>query len=432
MTNVGGIDWISDAYDYNTAGNVLSHTYDTSEDSPEETLYSFYGDLMDTASGGDNFTLGWDKNGNLTTGVGATLTYNWDNKLRQATKDTATINLKYDPQGNRIFKGSSANGNRKYIVDIVGDLPTILLEINPDNGSITKAYVYANSQILMQHNGTPATNNKYFYLHDRLGSVREIIDTAGDVVRHYTYGPFGETIEESNAGPQAPSNAFLFTGQYYDSETGQYYLRARQYDPVIFRFTRRDPVAGKFEEPMTLHKYLYCGNDPINKIDPWGLWAMYLTLTGSAQFVGAGGGQVGLTWDDNGNVGLITVENYGVGTPQQTLGASFGWSPVADTISDLAGWGWASGASAGWLGFEGFLGDNNIWGYEVTMGHSIIPLPVEGHLFRTKTTIEPKENFNWRDTIKEVRESWDDAMYEAQTIGEFYKWAIVGGMLDEL
>jgi hypothetical protein len=65
----------------------------------------------------------------------------WDNKLRQAAKGTETINLKYDPQGNRVFKGSSANGNRKYIVDIVGGLPTILLEINPANGSIMKSNI---------------------------------------------------------------------------------------------------------------------------------------------------------------------------------------------------------------------------------------------------------------------------------------------------
>lgn len=44
------------------------------------------------------------------------------------------------------------------------------------------------------------------------------------------------------------------------------------YDPPLMRFTSRYPVFGKFEEPMTLHKYLYCLNDPINKIDPTGLW----------------------------------------------------------------------------------------------------------------------------------------------------------------
>jgi RHS repeat-associated protein len=45
----------------------------------------------------------------------------------------------------------------------------------------------------------------------------------------------------------------MFTGQYYDTEIDQYYLRARQYDPHIARFTTRDPVFGKFQEILTLH-----------------------------------------------------------------------------------------------------------------------------------------------------------------------------------
>jgi hypothetical protein len=57
-------------------------------------------------------------------------------------------------------------------------LPTILLEINAGTGSIMKTYVYGNSQILAQHDGDYAAA-RYFYLHDRLGSVREIINTDG-------------------------------------------------------------------------------------------------------------------------------------------------------------------------------------------------------------------------------------------------------------
>jgi hypothetical protein len=42
------------------------------------------------------------------------------------------------------------------------------------------------------------------------------------------------------------------------------------YDPQLMRFTGRDPVKGDGQEPITLHKYLYCGNEPINRIDPKG------------------------------------------------------------------------------------------------------------------------------------------------------------------
>jgi hypothetical protein len=52
------------------------------------------------------------------------------------------------------------------------------------------------------------------------------------------------------------------------------------YDPGIGRFTSRDPVRGKFEEPLTLHRYLYCQNEPVANTDP------------SGEFLTAGGLQI--------------------------------------------------------------------------------------------------------------------------------------------
>jgi hypothetical protein len=49
-----------------------------------------------------------------------------------------------------------------------------------------------------------------------------------------------------------------------------YYLRARYYNPLTGRFLSRDPENGKPIDPKTLHKYLYAGGDPVNRIDPKG------------------------------------------------------------------------------------------------------------------------------------------------------------------
>ena len=61
-----------------------------------------------------------------------------------------------------------------------------------------------------------------FDVHDRLGNVRQIIDSDGDVVKYYTYKPFGEVLESSHE-PQATSNCFMFIGRRFDFVTGLYY-----------------------------------------------------------------------------------------------------------------------------------------------------------------------------------------------------------------
>ena len=132
-----------------------------------------------------------------------------------------------------------------------------------------KSYIYENSRIIAQRNGGQ-TAAKYFYVNDRLGSVRQLIDMSGNVERNYTYSPFGQVLEQGGSF----DNPFMFTGQWFDDEISQYYLRARMYDPALMRFTSRDPVRGKFKNPLTLHVYLYCRNDPINAIDPDGRLAL--------------------------------------------------------------------------------------------------------------------------------------------------------------
>ena len=61
-----------------------------------------------------------------------------------------------------------------------------------------------------------------------------------------------------------------YRGEQYDPDLGLYYLRARYYNPLTGRFMSRDPEDGKSVDPKSLHKYLYAGGDPVNRIDPKG------------------------------------------------------------------------------------------------------------------------------------------------------------------
>ena len=61
------------------------------------------------------------------------------------------------------------------------------------------------------------------------------------------------------------TNPFRYCGEYYDSEIGQIYLRARYYDPTVGRFTQSDPARDG------INWYVYCSGDPVNNFDPLGL-----------------------------------------------------------------------------------------------------------------------------------------------------------------
>ena len=60
-------------------------------------------------------------------------------------------------------------------------------------------------------------------------------------------------------------NRIRYTGQQYDGITGQYYLRARFYNPIVGRFLQENVYQGD-----GLNLYAYCGNNPVSYYDPSG------------------------------------------------------------------------------------------------------------------------------------------------------------------
>lgn len=60
------------------------------------------------------------------------------------------------------------------------------------------------------------------------------------VLNHYEYDAFGNTV----SCEEQVYNRFRYTGEQYNPLTGQYYLRARYYNPVIARFTQEDTYYG--------------------------------------------------------------------------------------------------------------------------------------------------------------------------------------------
>ncbi len=80
-------------------------------------------------------------------------------------------------------------------------------------------------------------------------------------------GAFGEIQSRQENLP----NRILYTGQQYDQISGQYYLRARFYNPVVGKFLQEDVYRGD-----GLNLYAYCKNNPVIYYDPSGFAFNYL------------------------------------------------------------------------------------------------------------------------------------------------------------
>jgi RHS repeat-associated protein len=73
-----------------------------------------------------------------------------------------------------------------------------------------------------------------------------------------------------------------------DAGIGSYMLRTRYYDPATGRFTQLDTYGGDPTAPLSLHKYLYGNDNPVDGIDPSGHSSMsYLELGATLAIGGA-------------------------------------------------------------------------------------------------------------------------------------------------
>lgn len=250
-------DGKEERYAYDLAGNRLKK--ETAQGT-EIYYYNVKNQLTCLQRGADTFRYLYDRQGNLLEkqGKGNRKQYNYDVANRQVgviakKADGVTEKLQqmnwYDGEGLRYE--TEENGK---IIRFLFDRGELVEESSAEEKI---SYARGYQPIFQSRNG----RERNYFVQDEMGSTLLLLDHNQEIQKTYRYDAFGNILKEMGDIP----NRVTYTGQMYDGAAGQYYLRARFYNPAIGRFLQEDTFRRD-----GLNLYAYCANNPVIYYDPSG------------------------------------------------------------------------------------------------------------------------------------------------------------------
>ena len=146
------------------------------------------------------------------------------------------------------------------------------------NGKIDKFLFDEGYCQATQYNATQDNFTFLYYDKDYLGNVRQVtkaMGSMGTVMQTMNYYPFGAQFCDGSAAT-SDVQPYKYNGKELDKMHGlnTYDYGARQYNPITARWDRMDPLAEKY---YPYSPYMYCHDNPVNRIDPDGRDDYYTT-----------------------------------------------------------------------------------------------------------------------------------------------------------
>ena len=249
-------------YSYDANGNRTMSGYETATNNRLTTdgTYTYTYDTEDTltekqagGSNPDTWLYTYDQRNLLTSVVDKS----------NGTTVNLTLTYTYDALGRRVqqveWKSGVGSTNTRFAMDANGQEWAELDGLN----TVTARFLSEGEQQVLARIDNIGVN---WLLTDHLGSVRDLVlGSASTVEDHIEYSAYGTISSEANA---SVGGSILYTGLWYNRDSGLYEAAHRWYNPNTGRWTTEDPMGFGAGDP-NLQRYVR--NDAINNTDPSGL-----------------------------------------------------------------------------------------------------------------------------------------------------------------
>lgn len=288
------------AFAYDALDNLVERV---DRDGARRASHDEEGRLLTVSDGAGRQTrFTHDRWGRLTEKAGpdGDWSYRYDDAglLREVHRDQEPVaRFLYDHKG-RLAWAEVAGRVERYLYGAADEL----LAVTDGAGRPLRLSVRTPFGVVAEVRGAIGDGEIVFRHDDERGTTRLLTDAAGQVVARCEYDPFGLPSQDAEDGIQGgpDAGAPCFMGRKWYAAIGLYYFGARWYDPALARFLTPDSYTGGpddvrlvnhlhpasrqaalrsqilgewLKQPRVRNSYVFCGNDPIGRVDPNGHWS---------------------------------------------------------------------------------------------------------------------------------------------------------------
>lgn len=355
--------------------------------------------------------LTYDAAGNLTNDGGQNFSYDATGQQASASYSGYLLQQYYD--GDRLRGKKVDNGATTYYLrsSVLGG--QVVAEIN-GAGAWQRGYVYLGGELLALQQ-----NNQVSWVHqDPVAKSKRVTDGNGTVVSTVELDPFGGNTNRNSNDAFQPHK---FTNYERDANASDEAMH-RRYNRWWSRFDQPDPYDGSYDlsDPQSFNRYAYVQNDPVNFVDPTGLYGIpgegdgdpvAASMAAGGGFGGASGifGYLSFTWVNDRRVFGSSFLIFLGGLGGRGFGA--GGGPPQNPVPQPA-------PTPPPKGDPNNKCDSSVYGAEMNREMTAIAKSVGGRLGK-----DPFGNFNGTISgLEKVQTQYVVKRFESRGFSEFYSY----------